>query len=273
MPHEVDVAIVSVVYNGIHPECLPSLRRAMDAAPCSTRLVVVDNASSEFDTQTFVRTHAPEAVYIARNRNDGFGRGSNRGAAEVPARAYFFLNPDTALPDAEVIGKLWSFLESHPFVGIAAPRVCYMDGRLQETCRRFPSWYMPLMQRTRLADTPRGQRYRTEFLMQDVDKGSVRPVDWVQGSAFMIDGDLFRAIGGFDDRYFMYYEDVDLCRTCWDRGRAVYYLPHAEVLHVYGQGSAKENGVIKNMVRNKLARAHVGSWLRYTRKWGLKDRV
>ncbi|MEK7108122.1 MAG: glycosyltransferase family 2 protein [Patescibacteria group bacterium] len=273
MTHEVDVAIVTVVYNGMHPECLPSLRRAMDASPCSTRLVVVDNASPDFDTQTFVRTHAPEAVCIARNRNDGFGRGCNRGAAEVSARAYFFLNPDTMLPNEGVIGALWTFLQRYPAAGIAAPRVCYMDGRLQETCRRFPAWYMPLMQRTHLAQTQRGARYRAEFLMQDVHRDAVRPVDWVQGSAFMMDGDLFREIGGFDDRYFMYYEDVDLCRTCWDRGRAVYYLPQTSVSHVYGQGSANTGGIFHSMFRNKLARAHVSSWLRYTRKWGTKLHV
>ncbi len=271
MDYEVDVAIIMVVYNGVHADCLPSLRRAIDQAPCSTRVVVLDSASPDFDTEGFVQTHMPEAVTIACDRNVGFGRGCNRAAREVPARAYFFLNPDTALPDTEVIGALWTFLQRYPQAGIAAPRVCYMDGRLQETCRRFPEWYMPLMQRTRLADTERGARYRAEFLMQDVDRDHARPVDWVQGSAFMMDGDLFQSIGGFDERYFMYYEDVDLCRMCWERGRAVYYLPHTAVSHVYGQGSAKERGIFKNVLRNKLARAHIGSWLRYTHKWGVKS--
>lgn len=271
MTYEVDVAIVMVVYNGIHPDCLSTLQKAMDRALCSTLVVILDSASPDFDTETFVQMHMPEAVTIACARNEGFGRGCNRAAREVSARAYFFLNPDTELPDPEVIGALWTFLQRYPSVGIAAPRVCYMDGRLQETCRRFPEWYMPFMQRTRLADTRQGAQYRARFLMQDVDHEVARPVDWVQGSALMMDGDLFLAIGGFDERYFMYYEDVDLCRMCWERGRAVYYLPHTTISHVYGQGSAKEKGILKNVFRNTLARAHIGSWVRYTRKWGMKS--
>ncbi|PIR47394.1 hypothetical protein COV06_03890 [Candidatus Uhrbacteria bacterium CG10_big_fil_rev_8_21_14_0_10_50_16] len=266
----VDIAIVMVTYNGIHPECLSTLRIAMQHTRHSTALIVVDNASSDFDAYAYVKNQIPEAHVVLRNHNSGFGRASNRGASEVHARSYFFLNPDTKLMDVRVLDTLSDVLQAHPQVGIAAPRVRYMDGSHQQTARRFPEWYMPFVQRTRFANTQQGQRYRDQFLLQGVDPDKRRLVDWVQGSAFLIDGALFREIGGFDDRYFMYFEDVDLCRACWDKGRAVYYVPEAEVHHVYGQGSAKEKTVAKNLFQNKLARVHVDSWVKYLLKWGTR---
>lgn len=266
----VDVAVVMVTYNGIHPECLPTLKNVLRETPLSTALVCVDNASTEFDAYAYVTAHIPEAHVVLRNQNAGFGRSSNRGAQEVEADYYFFLNPDTKMLDTQVLTTLIQFLKQYPSVGIVAPRVRYMDGAHQQTTRRFPAWYMPFVQRTRYAQTPSGQAYRRQFLMQDADPDQPQVVDWVQGSALLMEGALFKELGGFDDRYFMYFEDVDLCRMCWERGRAVYYLPTAEVHHVYGQGSAKEASVAKNVLQNRLARVHVDSWMKYLLKWGVK---
>ena len=167
----------------------------MDASPCSTRLVVVDNASPDFDTQTFVRTHAPEAVCIARNRNDGFGRGCNRSAAEVSARAYFSQSRHV-LPNEGVIGALWTFCNAIRRPASPSARVLRTGG-----CKNLSSLprvvHAAHAAHTSRADTARRPLSRG-FLMQDVHRDAVRPVDWVQGSAFMMDGDLFEI--GFDDR-------------------------------------------------------------------------
>ncbi|NQV12023.1 glycosyltransferase family 2 protein [Candidatus Uhrbacteria bacterium] len=263
----VDVAVVMVSYNGIVEDCLPSLQKAMNASDLKMAFVLVDNASTTFDAHIFAKTHIPEATVLLRNVNDGFGSASNRGASEISADYYFFLNPDTRIDDHQMFDKLHEFMKANPLVGVAAPRVRYMDGRLQETCRRFPAWYMPVVRRTGLAAKPKGMELEHKFMMKDVDHDTLRIVDWVQGSAFMIEGDLFKQIGGFDHRYFMYYEDVDLCRSCWEKGRPVYYVPEAEVFHVYSQGSASKQGAVKNLIGNKLTRAHVVSWLKYTAKW------
>lgn len=267
----VDVAVVMVTYNGIHPDCLPTLKRAMDATDLSVGVVVVDNASPAFDTYAYVSAQLPEAQVVLRNANTGFGRACNRGACELDARYYLFLNPDTKIDDPRLLDTLTGFLKAHPRAGIAAPRVRYMDGSHQQTARRFPAWYMPFVQRTKLVNSKRGQAYRASFLLDEADPDQRRMVDWVQGSAFLIDGALFHEIGGFDDRYFMYFEDIDLCREVWQRGRPVYYVPEAEVYHVYGKGSAKEKTAAKNLLSNKLARVHVDSWLKYLMKWGVKQ--
>lgn len=268
--HDCDIAIVMVSYNDLHPSCLPTLRRAMDKTDLDVRLVVVDNASPDFDAYSYISAHMPEAHVVLRNHNNGYGKASNRGAKELNPKYYFFLNHDTWVLDTDLFDKLHSHMEAHPGTGIVAPRMRGTDGRVQDTCRRFPAWFMPFVQRTGVANTKFGQSYKDSFVMQDFDHGKLRMVDWIQGSAFMISADLFHKIGGFDDRYFMYYEDVDLCRECWERGRPVYYMPEAEVFHLYGKGSAKEGSAIKNLLTNRLARAHVTSWIKYTAKWGLK---
>lgn len=259
-----DIAIIMVSYNKIVD--LASVQAAIDASSLKIGFVLVDNASTAFDAHVLARTHLKNPIVILRNGNFGMGASSNRGAAEVSADYYFFLNPDTSIKDLHVFDELYGFMKTNAQVGIVAPRLRYLDGRLQETCRRFPAWYLPFVQRTNWF--PRyGERYAHHFLMRDYHHETPRMVDWVQGSALMIPSDLFWEIGGFDSRFFMYFEDTDLCREAWKRGRPVYYLPQAEILHLYGKASAKEKGILANFFKNRMGRVHIASWLKYVWKW------
>ena len=103
--------------------------------------------------------------------------------------------------------------------------------------------------------------------MEDFSHDRRRMVDWVQGSAFMIDGALFDELGGFDERFWMYFEDIDLCRRSWRAGRPVYYLPDVELFHAYGKESDQGAGVVENVLKNRKARTHIMSWLKYSWKW------
>lgn len=262
-----DIAVVTVSTNKLNEGCLSSLKVAMDNTDLKVGFVLVDNGSDQIDARALAKHYIPEAIVVLRHGNHGFGRSCNRGAQEVSADYYFFLNPDTRIDDASMLEELHAFMKAHPKVGIAAPRIRYMDGRIQETCRRFPSWHTPIVQRTSVAPRAFAEAHKKAFLMEDYDHDTRRLVDWVQGSAFLIDGKLFHEIGGFDDRFFMYYEDVDLCRQCWDRGRPVYYLPHVELYHEYGKGSAGKGGFVGDVLKNRLLRAHLASWIKYTLKW------
>ena len=266
-PH-FDVAIIMTTYNKLIPGCLASVRKAMESSSFKTCFVLVDNKSTAFDADE-VAKEIPSAIVIRSGKNGGFGRGCNRGASEVSARAYLMLNPDTIMHDTKTIDTLFAFLQTNPHAGIVAPRIRYPDGSLQETCRRFPPWHVPLLRRTSLAKNSWSQEALDEFLMRDFDHASPRLVDWVQGSALLIDGKLFHQLGGFDERFFMYYEDVDLCRRAWLARRPVYYLPAVELMHEYGRGS-KDGGVIKSLLRSTLARHHIASWITYTFTWGEK---
>jgi GT2 family glycosyltransferase len=264
---QLDIAIVTVSSNRLDEACLISVRKLIDSTPLRVQFILVDNASTTIDAHALTKKILPGAIVILRDKNVGFGRSCNRGAEEVDAAYYFFLNPDTRVDDPETLLKLYRFLQSYPKVGIVAPKILYMDGRLQETCRRFPSWSTPIAQRTGLIKKTRARKHRRAFLMEDFSHEKRRMVDWVQGSAFMIDGRLFHDVGGFDDRYFMYYEDVDLCRTCWNQGRPVYYLPEAVLYHAYGKASAAGKGTLDRLLHNRTTRIHIVSWINYSLKW------
>jgi len=262
-----DIVIITVTKDKIDLDCLQSVNELLRSTDLKVKFVLVDNDSKNFDAHTLVKKHIPEAVVILRDKNYGFGHSSNRGAVEIEADYYFFLNPDTKINDLNLLKQLRDFMQKYPVVGIAAPGVRYPDGRMQETCRRFPKWYSPIAQRTSFLSKDFLANHQRNFLMEDFSHDKRRMVDWVQGSAFMIDGKLFAELGGFDQRFFMYYEDTDLCRRCWQKNRPVYYLPETQLLHVYAKDSAIKGGLINGLLGNKMARVHIISWLKYTLKW------
>lgn len=271
-PHY-DVAIITVSTNKLDRDCLRSVQQVLERSALKLCFVMVDNGSTAFRAHEYVTEHVPGATVLLREKNHGFGSSCNLGAAAVDADHYFFLNPDTRIDDPLAVDRMHAALTAHPHIGIIAPRIRYFDGRVQETCRRYPSWYTPIYQRLPLLDSEKVRAHKAAFLMADYDHERMRPVDWVQGSAFMIDGALWRELGGFDERFWMYYEDVDLCRRSWERGRAVFYYPEAELYHAYGKESAKMKGIMDGLLRNPIARTHIKSWVKYTLKWGVKDPV
>ncbi len=263
----VDVGIVIVVYNLIE-ECLSSLAEAIAHSRYSTKVVIIDNDSPKADVvQPWANKHLPHAQVVMRGFNHGFGRSMNFGAAMINAKYYFLLNPDTILTDPDILNKMVEYMQSHPDVGLIAPKISNFDGTRQDTCRRFPAWYQPLIQRSALCETRWGKAYLTHFQMHDFDQSDERKVDWVQGSAMFLPGNIWRALNGFDHRYWMYFEDIDLCRRIWGMGKAVVYLPSVQLQHLYGRASAKIKNPILNILKTKATRAHLASWAKYMWKW------
>lgn len=101
--------------------------------------------------------------------------------------------------------------------------------------------------------------------MLDWDHHETRPVPWVIGTGMILRGKALKQVGLMDERFFMYFEDVDLCRRFWENDWEVYYLAHIEIVHYYGRDSAKHTGFIS--IFNKLTRIHVISWLKYFIKY------
>lgn len=262
-----DVSIVIVSHNDLNAECLASVERARKASGLKVGVVVVDNNTTAFDAAKVLWESIPDGVIVQRNWDAGYGSSMNRGAKELDADYVFILNPDTVLIDDRILAKLVAFMKAHPKTGIAAPKVVYPDGKLQETVRRFPGWQVPILQRTKLGDTAYGKKYLNRFLMRDVPHDATRMVDWAQGSAMFLPMDLWKSLGGFDDRFWMYFEDVDLCRRSWEMNRPVYYVADAVMQHAFGKASVRQGSLLRTLLTNKMARAHSLSFLKYMAKW------
>lgn len=264
-----DIAVIIVNYKMAEEirQLLESLKQDLVGSTLSVQVTVVDNTPDD-GTWLLLKNIFLEAKYLPQNYNLGFGRAQNVGMASVDAKYYFILNPDVVFEPGEcALGKLYRFMEANPLVGMAAPKLLNSDGTLQHSCYHFPSFWMPLFRRSSLGQRRCFSRRVNEFLMKGYNHEGERPVDWVMGSAMFVRAEALQQVGGFDERYFMYFEDCDLCRRFWQAHWLVYYLGGIKIRHRHGKGSAKVPGFLRSIFKNKLTRIHISSWLKYMWKW------
>lgn len=265
--YDVSIVIVNYKMKADIEKCLASLWPDFASDNLKVQVVVVDNASGD-GVEQFLKLRYPSVRCIMLPANRGFGMATNQGIKAVDAKYYFILNPDTYFaPDTHVVTKLYNWLEAHSRVGLAGPKIFYPDGSLQYSCYRFPTFWQPLFSRTKLGLKGSGKIVNDHALMKDFDHDKTQPVDWLMGSAMFARGAALQQVGVFDDRFFMYYEDSDLCRRFWEAGWPVYYVHDIVLTHAHGRGSAKVPGVVRAIIKNKLARVHIMSWLKYMWKW------
>ncbi|MBI5731745.1 MAG: glycosyltransferase family 2 protein [Candidatus Magasanikbacteria bacterium] len=264
-----DIAITIVNYKMVEDirELLYSLEKDLTGSNLKIQVAVIDNTPAD-GAWLMLKNNFPEVRYLPQDENLGFGRAQNVGLKAVEAKYYFILNPDTIFPPSErVIPRLYDFLETHPAIGMIGPKLLNTDGGLQYSCYRFPSFFIPLYRRSALGQRPGNKKRIDEYLMKDFSHEEARPVDWLMGSAMFARGQALKEAGFFDERYFMYFEDCDLCRRFWEAHWPVYYVPQIKITHRHGKGSAIVPGFWKSMLKNSLTRAHIASWLKYVWKW------
>jgi len=188
-------------------------------------IIVVDNASRDGSVAEVKRRH-PGVLVLALDRNVGFAAANNRGAEKASGDYLLFLNSDTLVPQG-TLEKLLDVKERHPEWGVVAPLIRYPDGSLQV------SWGMDL-------------HLYTEFFMKHFsvawnrrrfrkkDGKTARMVDWASGACFLTARSLFEKVGGFDEEYFLYVEDADLCRRIRKLGYGVAVTAEAHIVHHRG---------------------------------------
>jgi hypothetical protein len=249
--------------------CLDSLARA-DLSPLRYEIIVVDIADGSpiSELADFSRSY-PSVRLIVSHKNLGMGGGNNLGLRAARGEYILILNPDTVI-QGRAVPVLWQYLKDNPQVGLVGPKLFYPDNSLQSSCARFPGFFIPVLRRTFLGDY--FKEARDSFTMNDFDHNSIAPVDWLMGSCLMFPKKMALADGSvfeprFDERYFMYFEDTDLAREFWTKGKRVVYNPEAVVIHDHQRGSAKHPWYLAIFLDN-LAQRHIVSWLKYFGKWG-----
>jgi len=256
----VRLGIVIVHYNT--PEDLARcLRSLQDHAPtCSHEVVVVDNASSAPGLDDLQLRH-PDVRWLLNTENRGYGRGCNQGLAAVAADYHLILNPDIVVQPG-ALDALLDFADRHPRAGLIGPQLLNEDGTIQESCRRFYTFWTLVLRRTPLARLARNSRIVQRHLMRDFDHESVRPVDWVLGGCLLVRREARDRCGPMDERFFLYFEDVDWCYRMWRSGFEVVYFPGARFVHRHRRASA----------RGTFTRSfwlHLASLISYYEKWSM----
>jgi len=201
----------------------------------SIEVIVADNASED-GSREMVRLEFPKARLVEHEGNIGFCAGNNRAIPQDPGRYVLFLNADTRVTPC-ALDTLIDFADSAPDAGIIGPKLLNQDGSLQYSCRRFPNMGAGFFRNTPLGRLFPKNRYTQDYLMSDWDHASMRDVDWVSGAALMIRRETLAKVGGFDEGFYMYCEDVDLCYRAQKAGWRVVYFPDSVIYHIIGRSS------------------------------------
>jgi N-acetylglucosaminyl-diphospho-decaprenol L-rhamnosyltransferase len=237
-----DVVVVS--YNS-----RDELRRCVEplATLHGVNVVVVDNASADGSLDSVAEL--PVAT-IALAHNGGFSHGCNAGWRSASAPYVLFLNPDARI-DAESLGKLVDVLEAQPAVGAVAPRILHADGTLEYSQRRFPrlrSTYARALFLHRLFPAASW----TDELIRDPAAYAVSGApDWVSGACVLVRRSVLEELDGFDEGFFMYCEDIDLCRRLRSAGHELVFEPQAVVSHE-GGASAPRTSLLPVLAASRI---------------------
>ncbi len=225
-------------------------------------IIVVDNASGD-GTPLMVAREFPGVRCIASSVNTGFGPGNNLGIREARGRYVLIMNPDVVVLDA-TLDTLVAYMDSHPDVGICGPQLVNPDGSIQYSCYRFPTPLVPIYRRTPLGRFSFAREAVDTYLMREWDHCDERDVDWLLGAAIIMRRDMFEKVGLFDEQFFLYFEDTDLCRRAWEAGYRVVYNPSVRLVHYHKRESA---GSVFKIFTNKVTRIHIQSWIKYLIKY------
>ncbi len=242
----------------VYKENLKVLENAIDSflgSPLSKKLYIIDNSpSNEFKNK--IQNDSVE--YIYSNKNVGFGKGHNSILHKLTSenKYHLILNPDVRF-HPEILEKLVLKMESNESFSMIAPRVLNSNNELLHTARRYPSLFELIF---RFLGIFKKFTIRGEYKNQN-HKQSFSP-DFVQGSFMLFKTEDLLRLEGFDERYFMYMEDVDICRKIDLSGKRKLYFPATEIIHTHRKGSSKEF---------RLFFIHISSIIKYFMKWGFSS--
>ena len=277
---DISVIILNYKQKGLVKQCVKGIVTAQP--DLEYEIIVVDNNSGDGSLEMVAELYKeeikeaqqslpirkplriPEIRTIQTGHNGGFGFGHNVAIKEAKGKYLLVINPDVAIvPGA--LEKMLYFMEKNPDVGMIGPRLINPDGSVQYSCRRWPSFLTPIYRRTFFAKLPSAKGSLSDYLMKDFDHKSNLEVDWLFGACLLINKIALEKVGVFDERFFMYFEDLDLCRRFWEAGFKVMYFADVEMVHYHHQLSAERRGLLG--VFSKGGRIHISSGIKYFAKY------
>ncbi len=236
--NDVDLSVIIVSWNT--RELLLGCLRSLPWREPGLRLevIVVDNASSDGSVAA-VEEAFPDATVIRLDTNAGFAAGNNAGMRRARGRYIALINSDVlVLPGC--LESLVAYIDRHPEVGIAGPKILWPDGRLQDSCRRFPGLWNNFCQTTGLRTLFPTRAFFSGEHMMYFKHDRIVAVDYLVGCFLLVRHEMINDIGLMDERFFMYAEEVDWCKRAATGGWDVVFYPDASAIH-YGRASSSKD--------------------------------
>jgi N-acetylglucosaminyl-diphospho-decaprenol L-rhamnosyltransferase len=236
------VSVIIVSYNAA--EQLEGALRSVaalpevQADPGFAEVIVSDNGSVD-DSVARARTTFPAAKVIENGANFGFAKACNIGARQATSPLLFFLNPDARAHEGLLRNAVDSFA-AHPDLAMAGAKLLNPDGSIAESCGEFDTWWQAFLRSSAWGELPMFRAQSNGYALRHWDYQGERDVDLVVGAAMFIRADIFRELGGFDERFFLYHEEIDFAHRLRDRGLRVAYLPQCVVTHEGEAGGSKK---------------------------------
>jgi hypothetical protein len=227
-------------------DALPWIERCL-ASVMGTETVVVDNGSAD-GTADFVRERFP-AVRVVEDENRGLAAGWNRGIAEADSDHVLILNADAWLVE-DALTRLVAVADAHPRAAVIGPRLLNRDGTLQRSVRGYPTLWRLSTEYLYLRKLAPRSRALNAFYGAGFDHSTEREVEWVMGACMLLRRAAYEEVGPFDERYFLFSEEVDWMRRAADRGWTVVFTPDARCVHVGGAAHAGQ--LFRENVRGHL---------------------
>lgn len=247
---QLSILIVNWNTGAVLMQCLHALR--VQALPEDWEIIVMDNASQD-DSVGILRSQFPNVLLLASTENIGYARGNNLAAAQAQGRYLLLLNPDTIVSQ-ETLAALLAFMEEHPHIGACSPRLLLPDGTPQPYAFGADPRPGYLLRRG-------WNRLVHHRSLHDWAIDTPQSVDWVSGACMMLRRKAWEQMGGFDEDFFMYFEDNDLCLRLRQAGWQIVYYPLLGITHLGGASEPGNRFYHQSLVR--FYRKHYG------RLWGL----
>lgn len=238
---DIDLSIIIVSWNvaDLLADCLDSIYANTSqpfkaAAPLRMEVIVVDSNSTDH-TLDLLRTRFPQVRIVEQTENIGYTRGNNVGLQAARGRYLFLLNPDTLIL-GDALPRMVKYMDAHPDVGILGPYTLNTDGSTQSSRRRFPTVALAFFESTWLQPfAPKS--LLDHYYVNDLPLQGTVDVDWVQGSALLARHTVFEQIGGLDERYIMFSEELDWCKRAKLAGWRVVFFCEAQIIHHGGKST------------------------------------
>jgi GT2 family glycosyltransferase len=231
----IDLVIVNYNSTELLHDCLASIKSSCNGS--RPNVVVTDNGSKE--PIEYIRKTYSDITIVRNRENIGFSRAINAILSSTDAPYIVLLNPDTIVLTDHFLESIAAFMDVHPDVGILGPGVLDPDGCTQGSARSFPRFHSLLFGRRSLLTKifPQSRLASANILSKNANNTEPLEVDWVSGACMVIRRRSVQQVGMMDDRFFMYWEDVDWCKRMWDRGWKVMYWPAVKIMHHVGGSS------------------------------------
>ncbi len=252
---EISAIIVSWNACGFLRNCLNSIRKTAGFVVCE--VVVVDNASTDGSPE-MVEEEFPEVKLVRAGENLGFAKANNLGIRHATGSYLALVNSDVVI-HPECLQRLLAFLKARKDVGLVGPKILGGDGCLQRTCRRLPTVWNTLCRSIALDDVFGHYPLFSGREMRHWNHETEAPVEVLSGCFWLARHEAVEDVGGLDERFFFYAEDVDWCKRFWDAGWKVIFFPEATATHFGGGSSA--NAPLHYAI--ELLRANLAYWRKH----------